>query len=54
MSSRQLCYLEAICTKVPQLVQREKMGVDSKGNQICQEGLIVQGNFEAEEGMELS
>jgi hypothetical protein len=46
----QLCYLEVICTKIPKLVEREKIGDGVRG----EPGRIVQGDLEAEGWMELS
>jgi len=48
-----LCYLEAICAKVPELVEREKMGDGVQGEPELS-GKIVQGDLEAEEWRELS
>jgi hypothetical protein len=48
-----LCYLEAIRAKVPELVEKEKMGEGVQGEPDLS-GKIVQGDLEAEEWRELS
>ena len=48
-----LCYLEAIHSKVPDLVQKEKMGEGVQG-ELDLLGKIVQGDLNAEEWRELS
>lgn len=48
-----LCYLEAIRTKIPQLVEKEKMGEGIQGEPDLS-GKIVQGDLEAEEWKEFS
>jgi len=48
-----LCYLEAIRSKVPELVEKEKMGDGVQGEPDLP-GKIVQGDLEAEEWRELS
>jgi len=48
-----LCYLEAIRAKVPELVEKEKMGDGVQGEPDLS-GKIVQGDLEAEEWRELS
>ena len=48
-----LCYLEAIRAKVPELVEKEKMGQGIQGEPDLS-GKIIQGDLEAEEWKELS
>ena len=48
-----LCYLEAIHSKVPDLIQKEKMGEGVQG-ELDLSGKIVQGDLNAEEWSELS
>jgi PHO85 cyclin-5 len=48
-----LCYLEAICTKIPKLIKKEKMGNGVQG-ELDLSGKIVQGDLEVEEWKELS
>src|SRR6202453_4842837 len=48
-----LCYLEAIHSKVPDLVQKEKMGEGVQG-ELDLLGKIVQGDLNAEKWRELS
>src|SRR6202050_447238 len=47
-----LCYLEAIHSKVPDLIQKEKMGEGVQG-ELDLSGKIVQGDLDAEEWREL-
>jgi hypothetical protein len=44
-----LCYLEAIHSKVPDLVQKEKMGEGVQG-ELDLSGKIVQGDLNADTG----
>src|ERR1700683_4796079 len=48
-----LCYLEAIHSKVPDLIQKEKMGEGVQG-ELDLSGKIVQGDLNTEEWRELS
>jgi PHO85 cyclin-5 len=48
-----LCHLEAICAKVPEHIEKEKIGEGAQGGADLS-GNIVQGDLEAEEWKELS
>jgi hypothetical protein len=48
-----LCYLKAICAKVPKLIEKDKMGEGVQG-ELDLSGNFVQGDLEAEEWREPS